>query len=41
VCETPSVAATKKAEKEKHRLKEIDTNKISQASIEQFFIKHG
>jgi hypothetical protein len=31
--------ATKKAEKEKQRLKHIDTSKSSQANIEQFFLK--
>ncbi|KAK1616520.1 hypothetical protein QYE76_022037 [Lolium multiflorum] len=38
-CETPSVAATKKLEKEKQCLKEIDTGKGSQATIERFFNK--
>jgi hypothetical protein len=31
--------ATKKAEKEKQRLKQIDTSRSSQANIEQFFLK--
>jgi hypothetical protein len=39
--ETPSAAATKKLEKEKQRLKEIDTGKGSQASLERFFNKPG
>jgi hypothetical protein len=37
--ETPSVAATKKPEKEKQHPKEIDTGKISQVSLERFFNK--
>ncbi|KAK1660623.1 hypothetical protein QYE76_048782 [Lolium multiflorum] len=37
--DTLSVAATKKLEKEKQRLKEIDTGRSSQASIERFFNK--
>nr|XP_051230252.1 intracellular protein transport protein uso1-like [Lolium perenne] len=37
--ETPSAAATKKLEKEKQRLKEINTSQSSQASLEQFFNK--
>jgi hypothetical protein len=39
--ETPSAAATKKLEKEKQRLKEIDTGKGSQTSLEWFFTKPG
>jgi hypothetical protein len=36
--ETPSVAATRRAEKEKQRLKQIDTSKQSQPNIDQFFM---
>jgi hypothetical protein len=39
--EAPNAMATKKAEKEKQRLKEIDTSRGSQANIEQFFLKSG
>jgi hypothetical protein len=39
--ETPSSAATKKLENEKQRLKEIDTGKGSQASMERFINKPG
>jgi hypothetical protein len=39
--EAPSTKATKKLEKEKLRLKEIDTDSSKQGSIEQFFIKPG
>jgi hypothetical protein len=35
--ETPSAAATRKLEKEKQRLKLIDTSKQSQPNIAQFF----
>jgi hypothetical protein len=38
VHEAPSTAATQKAEKEKQRLKQIDTSKHSQPNIEQFFL---
>jgi hypothetical protein len=36
--ETPSAAATQKAEKEKRRLKQIDTSMHSQPNIAQFFL---
>jgi hypothetical protein len=36
--ETPSAAATRRAEKEKQRLKQIDTSKQSQPNIDQFFM---
>jgi hypothetical protein len=39
--EAPSATATQKAEKEKHRLKQIDTSKNSQPNIAQFFIPSG
>jgi hypothetical protein len=37
----PNAADTKKHEKEKHRLKEIDTCKSAQGGIEKFFTKPG
>nr|XP_051202604.1 uncharacterized protein LOC127316235 [Lolium perenne] len=36
--ETPSAAATRRVEKEKQRLKQIDTSKQSQPNIDQFFL---
>jgi hypothetical protein len=39
--ETPSAKATKKLEKEKLGLKEIDTGSSKQGSIEYFFTKPG
>ncbi|KAK1696244.1 hypothetical protein QYE76_012941 [Lolium multiflorum] len=36
--ETPSAAATRRAEKEKQRLKQIDTSKQLQLNIDQFFM---
>jgi hypothetical protein len=39
--EAPSAAATKKIDREKQRLKEIDIGKGSQGSIERFFSKPG
>ncbi|KAK1627168.1 hypothetical protein QYE76_001483 [Lolium multiflorum] len=36
--ETPSAAATRRAEKEKQRLKQIDTSKQCQPNIDQFFM---
>jgi hypothetical protein len=39
--EAPSAKAPKKLEKEKLRLKEMDTSSSKQGSIEQFFIKPG
>jgi hypothetical protein len=39
VREAPSAAATRKAKKEKQRLKHIDTSKSSQANLEKFFLK--
>ena len=39
--EAPSTKATKKAEREKLRLSQIDTNRSSQPNIEQFFGKPG
>ncbi|KAK1651431.1 hypothetical protein QYE76_069236 [Lolium multiflorum] len=36
--ETPSAAATRRAEKEKQRLKQIDTSKQLQPNIDQFFM---
>jgi hypothetical protein len=39
--EAPSAAATRKVEKEKQRLKQIDTSRSSQANIEQFFLTSG
>jgi hypothetical protein len=35
--ETPSATANRRAEKEKQRLKQIDTSKQSQPNIDQFF----
>jgi hypothetical protein len=39
--ESPSAKTTKKLEKYKLRLKEIDTSSIKQGEIEQFFAKSG
>jgi hypothetical protein len=39
--EAPSDVATRKAEKEKQRLKQIYTSKNSQPNIEQFFLSSG
>jgi hypothetical protein len=39
--ESPSAKTTKNLEKDKLRLKEIDTRSSKQGGIEQFFIKSG